>query len=583
MLVLSLQLGLWIWSSSTHSPTIDEAAHLPAGISHWELGRFELYSVNPPLADMLAALPTRYTRPNMDWSSYQVHSHLRSEIAVGRDFLRANSCTALRHFVIGRLILCGFALLGMAVCWKYTKVAVPDGKPWFPATLFVLSPTFLAFAPVITPDVAAAALGCLAVHRFRLFLLDVSSTNTAWLGITTGLALATKFTWCLVFPLTAVVVLPVWRWVGNECRTVLRDVLHLCIASAIAIWVVNLTYGFDQTLTPLGEIEFVSSTFGGEELGESTGNRFRETAIGRVPVPLPKLYLQGIDVQKRDFERGYRSYLMGEWRHGGWWYYYLVAMAVKIPHATQILFLVATISLLRRTTTREQWREYLLLLTPPTLIIALVSSQTGFNHHMRYILPAFPFLYIFTARVWSLGKLWRRLTVVLLIWQAASVLWHSPHWMSYFNEGSGGPKNGHYWLVDSNIDWGQDLLGLREWQEDHPDIALRAALFTSIDPADLGLRFELPPPYLVDQPDVTDRHGQRGPQPGWYAISVCQLRGHHFWVPGGTGSGMRSEGHFTYFQMLEPLETIGHSIYIYNVTQEQADAVRAKLRQRASQ
>jgi hypothetical protein len=41
--------------------------------------------------------------------------------------------------------------------------------------------------------------------------------------------------------------------------------------------------------------------------------------------------------------------------------------------------------------------------------------------------------------------------------------------MSYFNEAVGGPENGHAYLVDSNIDWGQDLFFLRRWLDKHPE------------------------------------------------------------------------------------------------------------------
>ena len=43
------------------------------------------------------------------------------------------------------------------------------------------------------------------------------------------------------------------------------------------------------------------------------------------------------------------------------------------------------------------------------------------------------------------------------------------------------------------------------------------------------------------------RDGLRGPQPGWSAISVCQLKGHSFSVPEGDGKWTWSDGHFTYF------------------------------------
>ena len=159
------------------------------------------------------------------------------------------------------------------------------------------------------------------------------------------------------------------------------------------------------------------------------------------------------------------------------------------------------------------------------------------------------------------------------------MLWFAPHWMSYFNEAAGGPLNGHKWLVDSNIDWGQDILMLKWWQDKHPEATdLQAALFTGFDPKDIGLKFRLPAPFIKGELQTLSRDGLRGPQPGWYAISVCQLKGHSFSVPEGNGEWTWSDGHFTYFlDNFEPVDRIGYSIYIYHVTEADAARVRAKL------
>ena len=199
---------------------------------------------------------------------------------------------------------------------------------------------------------------------------------------------------------------------------------------------------------------------------------------------------------------------------------------------------------------------------------------------MRYVLPAYPFLFIIAARTVTLGKFCKWFSYGCMTWQVVAVLWFAPHWMSYFNEAAGGPQNGHDWLVDSNIDWGQDILGLKWWQGEHPEVDLQAALFTGFDPSDIGMKFRLPAPYLQGQPDVVSKDGLRGPQAGWYAVSVCQLKGHSFSVPNGEGGWEWSDGHFTYFmEHFEPVDMIGYSIYIYHITEQQAAEVRERLRE----
>ena len=151
--------------------------------------------------------------------------------------------------------------------------------------------------------------------------------------------------------------------------------------------------------------------------------------------------------------------------------------------------------------------------------------------------------------------------------------------MSYFNEFAGGPKSGHKWLVDSNIDWGQDILMLKWWQDKHPEAApLSAAMFTGFDPKDIGLKYKLPAPYVKGHPEIVSKDGLRGPQPGWYGVSVCMLKGLHFSVPEGDGEWSWSTENFTYFfDNFEPVDMIGFSIYIYHITEEEAARVRAKL------
>ena len=41
-----------------------------------------------------------------------------------------------------------------------------------------------------------------------------------------------------------------------------------------------------------------------------------------------------------------------------------------------------------------------------------------------------------------------------------SVLLYHPYYLAYFNQLAGGPSGGYRVLVDSNLDWGQDLPGL---------------------------------------------------------------------------------------------------------------------------
>ncbi|MCX7387645.1 MAG: DUF1559 domain-containing protein [Planctomycetota bacterium] len=92
-----------------------------------------------------------------------------------------------------------------------------------------------------------------------------------------------------------------------------------------------------------------------------------------------------------------------------------------------------------------------------------------------------------------------------------------------------------------------------------------------------GLLTRLPAPFVKGQPEIVSEDGLRGPQPGWYAVSVCMLKGVHSSVPEGDGEWTPSTENFTYFlNNFEPVDMIGYSIYIYHITEEDAARVRAR-------
>ena len=573
--------GLIAWAAWVHSPPIDEMAHLPAGLSHWGTGRIELYAVNPPLIRLIAAFPVWLSGHQYDWSAYESSIAARSEFAVGQDFIHANGEAALWYYRLARFFMLPFYCLGPVACFFLSRQHSGSNAAVLAAACYAVNPLMLGHSGLITPDVGSAVAGVIFVWIAASQRSLFSWRSIAVCGIAAGYVLCTKFTWLIVLPVTLLV-----RGVLSVGRPSARSlVVRLFCGLSLCLIVIGSVYGFRDLMVPLRDISLSSQTLttGEERVSSRRTNRFKDHLIGQIPVPLPMSFVQGIDAQKRDFERGFRSYLMGQWRTEGWWYYYSTAFLVKEPIGFQILLYTSILHGLYhwKRWTKRSMGSWSLIVVPPLLVLLLVSSQTGFNHHIRYLLPAYPFLFIIAARTMTLGRLGRWLSYSCVAWQAAAVLTYAPHWMSYFNEAAGGPQNGHEWLVDSNIDWGQDIQLLKQWQDAHPETTpLRAALNTGFEPADIGLKYGLATPYVAGQ---SERSGaSRGWElpAAWYAISVCQLKGYHYSVPNGDGSRTPSAGHFTYFmEHFEPVDMIGYSIYIYHITEEQAADVRQKLRQ----
>ncbi|MEZ6121807.1 MAG: hypothetical protein R3C49_01375 [Planctomycetaceae bacterium] len=146
-----------IWSATVHSPTIDESGHLPSGISHWHLGRFEGYAVNPPLVRMIAAAPVVLMNPQTDWTPFRrldLKVSDRVEWELARRFIELNGARSLTMWTVARLTLIPILLMGAFAVWSLGKT---HGQPSAILALFLFcsSPDILGHGSLMTPDACA--------------------------------------------------------------------------------------------------------------------------------------------------------------------------------------------------------------------------------------------------------------------------------------------------------------------------------------------------------------------------------------------------------------------------------------------
>jgi hypothetical protein len=197
--------------------------------------------------------------------------------------------------------------------------------------------------------------------------------------------------------------------------------------------------------------------------------------------------------------------------------------------------LAVLVTLLGKGKYNAKARDEMVLLLPAIAVLVLVSSQTGFNHSLRYVLPAFPYLFIWMSKVaksFTLPGAKHRavaaLAIIALLWSVSSSLAVVPHSLSYFNATSGGPKNGYKLLGHSNTDWGQDLLYFHKWYVAHPE-ARPMHLSYACDLIDPNKMLDMdckPVPIDPNAEHATSisNANELGPKPGWFAISVNSLQ-----------------------------------------------------------
>jgi len=257
--------------------------------------------------------------------------------------------------------------------------------------------------------------------------------------------------------------------------------------------------------------------------------------------------VNGIVAVKAHNDSGHLSYLLGHVRLTGWWYFYLVALAVKTP-----IPLLAAGPVGLAWLARDGWRSRNgWSLAPAVLVVMMLTFASAFsriNIGIRHVLVLYPFFALgaayVTVRTWRWLAAWRNrrlaagavaVMLALLAWQLSTLWTAYPDYLPYFNEAVPHPQRV---LVDSDLDWGQDLrrLELRAAQLRIPQLRLAYR-----GTADLT-REPLPPFASL---------AARRPTSGWVAISAL--------------ARTRDPADYAWLDAYRPVERIGKSIDLYYI------------------
>ena len=574
---LVIQAVLLMYLSWSMSITPTEVGHIGSAVHWWDTFSNDVYCVTPPLTRIVSGVPLALLESDHVGSDHSYNPYARPEWSIGRAFLDRHAPERIRfHITLARWSLIPFVLLGSYFGSLLAEELYGSSAGVIFLVLWCISPLTLGWGATLCPDMTAASLGIIAIHRYRQWLNNPTWKQTIWSGCCLGLLLLTKLTWIIAFAIWPML------WILNYFSHVKPDlqVSHshqlkrMGIIFVIAVYIVNWGYLFQNTFRPLGDYLFVSQALTahpGSEIREEIvpGNRFSGSRIGKIPLPFPASYLQGIDIQRSDFERGDWSYLCGVWQPRGWWIYYCYVLAIKSPLALLFLAGIAAVMSLPSRAGNRNPREDIIVILPFLTIFSLVSSQIGFSAHPRYILPALPFLYVWISKVAILlahrssaliFAISKTIISLLLLAATACSLWSFPHCLSYCSEAIGGARNGPKYLLGSNVDWGQDLFYLEQWCNQNSDARPLYVLYRGgFRLSDTGVEYEGRPPAMSE---VASDH--ESIDEGWYAVSVNEIYSY--------------DKQYAYFRLLSPVNMAGHSIYIYHVFPDSSEMLKEYCR-----
>jgi hypothetical protein len=602
-------------SAAQKSVTVDEYQALPHGLAIWKTGDFHLATAVPVLPSVLPAIPALAAGAPLDTaampqytSSWQCGLQFVVENAFDRDLQSGQYLPSGRYhdyFLLGRLVSIAALLLTCGLVYGFARSLYGREAGLLALAVACFSPNLLAHGRLVTPDIYLAAASIGSLWAYDCLVRRPSWSRTTLLGVCLGLAALCKLTGLLsfaLFPLCSLFVWlvdfcrerPLWgsarnkatplrgsrnategapyrqsrnaadgdryqasnegvdRELPDECKQ--QRWPFLLASLAIGLLVVNAAYLFDGCFTPLGRFTFESWQ----------AQKFVEWLPQWLPVPLPRFFFQGIDAQLA--ESGYTAYLMGEFNTEGFYSYYLIALLIKTP--APVLLLCGLACFCRGWPTR---REVPLVIVA-ILLLLFFSLSRHKNIGVRYVLFLEPMMAVWIGRILcgarvpparnkQAGRLhhlsslptWLRRTVLAATTALAAIALLSwPHYLPYFNWLSGGPNNGHRWLLDSNLDWGQDLIALRRYMEQQQIEEIDLAHFGRVPPEVYGIRYR------------ALRAGEK-PQHRFVAISANLLWGLMYIVDGDLNYWPDDPDSYSAFRSLRPSAILGHSIYVYDL------------------
>ncbi len=601
-IIITSAVILAITSVWNDSPIVDEIPHIGAGYSYVQKGDFRLNPEHPPLVKDLTGLALSLSRGwlNINDSAFNTQfwtSDINGQWNFGRNLLFNSGNNAILMTRVAKFPMLLFFIFSAIIIFHWTRKLYGDKAALIATFLFSFSPTVLAHSRFVTTDVPALFGVLLGTYFFIEFLKHQTKKNFVLAVIAFGIAQLTKFSLFLLNPLFFVIAVA-WGLIhSTRSGQVFHDKIY-SIAKTLFLTGIIIVLGYLAIVWPVYGLH--TSNYPPEKQRAETiyhlnsyGNR---SIADKVIWASDKPYIRSLThyglgvlmVTQRSIG-GNTTYFLGEIEKNAWKKYFPIVYFIKEPLAFWGLVITALMAIITQVKslklkvksinnwTKDHFTEFAMLVW--LAIYWYASITANLNIGVRHLLPTYGFvLILLSGQLSKIIEKWKlkienlnpkiKVTSILIFglmgWYLLENLRIFPHYLTYFNQtallrpswaSEGQVGGGHLYVVDSNIDWGQDVKRLADWVDKNKISKISLDYFGW---ADAGYylrnkyiwinsgRYKNAREFLADNPEG-----------GYIAVSKS------FFM----SSREKPETSYAWLDSYTPVTDIGNSIFVWHITQ----------------
>jgi len=387
------------------------------------------------------------------------------------------------------------------------------------------------------------------------FTKEKTILNAFLVGITLSMAVTSKFTSLILVPIIGLFLL------FSKPFDIKKTITFGLIIFITPFLFINILYGFEGSFYSLDKnlrddpaLFIDKSVYNPEALSKLLPSPLQGLGVWgmkNVPLMIPYHYFKDFGTailqDKAKTSRG--GFFLGNYYEEGGHFYYPLIFLMKTP-ISLILLLIISIFLIFKL--KIKFKDELFLLIVPVVLMLYFSYNLTWGG-LKYILPSYPFLFVFVSFMIVLKiKSLKYLTVVLLVFFVISSLVAFPYYTSYFNEIIGS-SNANKYSSGADIDVGQNLIGLVKYLEKENIQDFKLAYFGKAIPEYYGLKPTYLATFATNNPDEKE---VCTPQTGVIAISTTYLH---------TSTFLKNRDCFEWLRSYTPVKLIGNSIFVFNI------------------